>query len=362
MAEMAAPGFARLRRIFLCATAVLVAATLPAGTATVPAEVIVSGWAKQTKHPLAGRILRTGSGQLIDGIAASNEATIPNAIAAALGIRGPAFVLLGEVHDNAEHHWLRAGLIPPLGEPSAYGPLYHPGVVSEHIDDSKAGLLQGLGVGEERTTDKLFAALEWNKSGWPASKMFEPLFATIFEKRLPLIPGNVPGTEVRALAREGRNAVAPHRNARLGLGRELPDALMRALLAELKGSHCGLLPESALPGMALAQQVRDASMGYAMVQAVESHGRAILLAGNGHVRTDRGVPWHIRALKPDAVIVAVLLAEVEDGRNEAAAYLPRDPDGRPAVDAVIFTPRAAREDPCVKMRARMQVAPTTEKK
>ena len=362
MAEFAVPSFASLSRIVLCAAAVLLAATAPAGTTTVPAEVIVSRWAKQSKHPLAGKILRTASGQLIGAIAIANNATTPSAITAALGIRGPAFVLLGEVHDNAEHHRLRAGLIPPLTEPSAYGPLYHPGVVSEHIDDGKAGLLASLGVGEARTADKLFAALEWNKSGWPASKMFEPLFATIFEKRLPLIAGNISSTEARSLARGGPTTAAPERHAVLGLDRELPPPLMQALLAELKGSHCGLLPESALPGMALAQHARDASMAFAMVRAVEGHGRAILLAGNGHVRTDRGVPWHIRALKTNAVIVAVMLVEVEHGRVDAAAYVPRDPDGKPAVDAIIFTPRTVREDPCVKMRANMPPIPNTQKK
>ncbi len=360
MAEIAAPSFARLSRIVLCAAAVLLAATAPAGTTTVPAEVIVAGWAKQSKHLLAGKILRTANGQLIDGIATANSATTPAAITAALGIRGPAFVLLGEVHDNAEHHWLRAGLIPPLTEPSAYGPLYHPGVVTEHIDDSKTDLLASLGLGDARTTDKLFTALDWNKTGWPTSKMFEPLFSTIFEKRLPLIAGNIPTDEVRALARGGPTTAAPERHAQLGLGRELPPPLMRALLAELKDSHCGLLPESALPGMALAQHARDASMAFAMVHAVESHGRAILLAGNGHVRTDRAVPWHIRALKSNAVIVTVMLVEVEDGRNDATTYVPRDADGNPAIDAIVFTPRTAREDPCVKMRANVPSIPNTQ--
>jgi uncharacterized iron-regulated protein len=90
-----------------------------------------------------------------------------------------------------------------------------------------------------------------------------------------------------------------------------------------------------------------------LLKASEKHGSAILIAGNGHVRNDRGVPWYIRQRAPDRKVVSVMLVEVEDGRNYAEAYVPRDPDGKPAADYIIFTPRAEREDPCVKMRSGM---------
>ena len=72
-----------------------------------------------------------------------------------------------------------------------------------------------------------------------------------------------------------------------------------------------------------------------------------LIAGNGHVRSDRGVPWHIRRRQPEARVTSVLLLEVEEGKTDPAAYVPRDPEGRPAADTIIFTPRAKRDDPCV---------------
>jgi hypothetical protein len=49
--------------------------------------------------------------------------------------------------------------------------------------------------------------------------------------------------------------------------------------------------------------------------------------------------------------LSVVLVEVEPGKNEPSAYMPRDPKGSPAADLIIFTPRAEREDPCVAMRA-----------
>ena len=47
-----------------------------------------------------------------------------------------------------------------------------------------------------------------------------------------------------------------------------------------------------------------------------------------------------------------MLAEVEDGKNDPLDYVPRDPDGKPAIDAVILTPRAERPDPCEAMKRR----------
>jgi hypothetical protein len=49
-------------------------------------------------------------------------------------------------------------------------------------------------------------------------------------------------------------------------------------------------------------------------------------------------------------VTTVLLVEVEDGQTEPADYVPRSPDGRPAADYAIFTPRAERADPCESLR------------
>jgi hypothetical protein len=45
-----------------------------------------------------------------------------------------------------------------------------------------------------------------------------------------------------------------------------------------------------------------------------------------------------------------MFIEVEDGNGDGQSYVPLDPDGRPAADFLIFTPRAERGDPCEKMR------------
>jgi len=91
-------------------------------------------------------------------------------------------------------------------------------------------------------------------------------------------------------------------------------------------------------------------MADVLLDMVQRHGSAILIAGNGHVRADRGVPWHLRQRARETPVTTVLLMEVEDGQTEPADYVPRGPDGRPAADHVIFTPRAERADPCEALR------------
>jgi uncharacterized iron-regulated protein len=126
---------------------------------------------------------------------------------------------------------------------------------------------------------------------------------------------------------------------------------MRALLEELKLSHCGMLPESALAPMAEAQRFRDAHIADALLKALGEGAKGVLLAGNGHVRKDRGVPWYLSARAPGSRVATVMLVEVAADNEDAASYVPRDPSGAPAVDYIVFTPRAERGDPCAAMRA-----------
>jgi uncharacterized iron-regulated protein len=265
--------------------------------------------------------------------------------------RGPIFMypamvlLLGEVHDNPVHHKIRAWLIenrPPRGP--SWGAF-----VFEHIrTDQQSALDQfkALGDAGKGTADDLLRLLEWDKSGWPPAEIYRPLFDAVVAGRLPIYPGDPPRDRVRAVARGGLAALATEERSRLKLDSALPAPLAEAVGREIADSHCGALPPQAIGAMATAQRYRDAHLADALLAAAARHGSAVLIAGNGHVRSDRGVPWHIRQRAPEARVMTVVLAEVEDGETDPAAYLPRDPDGKPAVDLVIFTPRAERGDPC----------------
>ncbi len=189
----------------------------------------------------------------------------------------------------------------------------------------------------------------WETSGW---KKFDyaPVLEKIVELKLPIYPGDVPRDAIMKAAKEGTTAVRVSERKRLALDVPLGAKLDDASLTEIEGAHCGMVPKSAFGNMAFAQRYRDGHLADATLKAAEKHGSAILLAGNGHVRTDRGVPWYIRQRAPGRTVVSIMLVEVVDGKTDPEAYVPRDPDGKPAVDFIVFTPSVDRPDPCDAMR------------
>jgi uncharacterized iron-regulated protein len=268
-------------------------------------------------------------------------------------IVGAELLLLGEVHDNPAHHRLRSQLILALAAAKGGPQTTRTGLVFEHIrTDQHLALVAFRAADRQRPRGvrDLMDALSWAASGWPAAAMFEPLFAAALDLEWPIIPGNLPRNEIRNVARSGLGAVPSDDVARLGLDQPLPSPLQTALLDELEASHCGLMPRSAFAGMADAQRYRDAVMARALVDAADAHGRAILLAGNGHVRSDRGVPWHLARMAPERRRVVVSYVEVAAGRNDPATYMERGPDSGPTADYVVLTARADRADPCTEVR------------
>ena len=329
-----------------------------ASAATLPAELVLEAWTQKSNHPLVGQVWIASNARTVDGPAISRGIIVGSPIADAIGAKSNQLLLLGEIHDNPDHHLFRAGLIDAVTAPGAYGRTAHPAIVSEHIRADQAAALEAFSqrpaapAGE--LAQRLLEHLEWQRSGWPAAQMFKPLYTAIIEARLPIRPGDVSRERIRSLVRGGSASMPPDEATRLGFDRDWPAPLASALADEIQGSHCGMLPDAAIAGMSFAQRYRDAHLADAMVAAAERYGGAILLAGNGHIRTDRGVPWYLRHRVGNRQILAVMLAEVEDGRTDPAAYAPRDPNGKPAVDVIVFTPRAQRDDPCEKMREHMR--------
>src|SRR5690606_8492139 len=121
----------------------------------------------------------------------------------------------------------------------------------------------------------------------------------------PILPGHPSRAEVRDVARRGLQALPADTATRLGLDVPLPAPLQSALRDELEASHCGLMPRSAFTNMALAQRYRDANLAASLVSAAIASGSAILFAGNGHVRRDRGVPWDLARMAPERKTLAV---------------------------------------------------------
>ncbi len=90
--------------------------------------------------------------------------------------------------------------------------------------------------------------------------------------------------------------------------------------------------------MVEAQRLRDAGLARAVVAAMlETGGPVALITGNGHARTDWGVPRMLGRALPDATVISV-------GQFEAA------PSGPVPHDLWLVTEPAERPDPCLAFR------------
>ena len=101
--------------------------------------------------------------------------------------------------------------------------------------------------------------------------------------------------------------------------------------------------------MALAQHARDAQMAKSMTDAASPQG-VVLIAGAGHVRVDRGVPFYLAQGGRDARVISIALIEVETGETSPPSYARQFGAASLPFDFVWFTPRKSDEDPCARFK------------
>ncbi|MFQ5626081.1 MAG: ChaN family lipoprotein, partial [Methyloligellaceae bacterium] len=194
-------------------------------------------------------------------------------------------------------------------------------------------------------------ALGWAKRGWPDWPLYQPIAEAVFRAGLPLLPGDPSRAKIRSVSSHGLDTLEGLERKRLALDRPLPPKLGVALSQDIKQSHCDLLPQAALGPMTQVQRYRDAGLASALVKAGAGRG-AILIAGNGHVRSDRGVPWYLARQAAGVKISSVMLVEITERARTVGELAITGPDGEPAADYFWFTPRAECEDQCEKLRRR----------
>jgi uncharacterized iron-regulated protein len=307
----------------------LVAGTGPLGT---PWESPVG-----REHPLVGRIWDVRAARFVD------ERTLGE------GIRRGWFVLLGEKHDNADHHRLQARLVRAL---IAAG--RRPAVLFEMLDADQAPALARYLAAHPADASGLDAAVDWKRSGWPDWAFYRPIAEAALDAGLPILAANLSRVTTRSLARDGLAALDLREAARLGLDRPLAPATDAQMAAEIREAHCGSASEAMVSRMVLVQRARDAEMGERMAAAGRDGG-AVLIAGFGHVRRDRGVPADLERRVPGARIVSVAFLEVSAGEVEPGAYAAGFERDVLPYDYVRFTPRVDDLDPCEKFKEELRI-------
>jgi uncharacterized iron-regulated protein len=252
-------------------------------------------------------------------------------------LRGDAVVMLGEVHDNAEQHRRRLEVLR-----RAFAAGWRPAIAMEQFDRGHQAEIDR--ARREKPTDAQhvidLAALSHTRTGggWNWD-FYRPFVALALEYDVPLIAANLSKADTTRIVRGGYSAVFDDASiAKLGLDQPVAADWQAAQEREIDAGHCGALPPALWSQMARAQFARDA----VMAEALRGHagGGVVLLAGNGHVRRDIGVPrWLGTAWQARVFTVGYL----ESGADSTSASV---------FDVFVLTAPAPRPDPCAAFAAR----------
>lgn len=287
-------------------------------------------------HPLAGRIWEVSSSGFIDRGALVRR------------LAGADFVLLGERHDNPDHHRLQAAVLRDL---IAAG--RRPAVGFEMLGVDDAGAIAKHLAAAPNDAAGLGEAVNWNQRGWPDWSMYRPIAETALRAKLRIVATNLPLATAQKMSREGLDTLEPQSIRDLGLDRPPPEPVFSRMAADIRDAHCGYLSEQSVKPMVDVQRARDARMAASLIAAADPDG-ALLIAGAGHVRTDYGIPVYLRARAPEKRVMSIAFVEVDKQKIDAQSYALSYPGGRLPFDYVWFTPRVDDEDPCEKFKSQLE--------
>ena len=261
----------------------------------------------------------------------------PPTLAVPAGNFTPPLLLLGEVHDNAAQPAQR---LQRLQQALATGA--RPALLMEQFDRERQPQIDQLLAGAvhprspaqvQALIDQLEALAGGAQAGWDWA-LYRPLIQLALQRGLPLVAANVSRGDVRAVIEQGLAA--------RGFAAAVPADILAAQAAAIESSHCGQVDAASARRMAQAQVARDQFMARQLV--AHAAGGAVLLAGNGHVRKDLGVP---RWLPPELQARSRVIGFLEgDAALDAGAF-----------DEVVPSPPQPRDNPCATMRRAPPTAP-----
>ena len=253
-------------------------------------------------------------------------------------------LMIGEKHDNPDHHQLELQLLQAL---QSLGRLRS--LSLEMLDSSQTPLLDRLPQQSGLSLSALETFLQWDSAGWDW-EFYGPLLALAQATNVKLFAANISNDEMRQIYQQE----SPSEFAS-----PLDATELQQLYAEIDASHCQLLPESQFPAMVRVQQARDARMAESLRAAMRSGstpqgGVNVLVAGNFHTRRDLGVSRYLLAATPapsEAQISSLALLEVDLAELNPEAYLQQFSSIVP-YDYLWFTPALTDEDYCASLQER----------
>lgn len=304
----------------------LLACTQPGqatGDASGDSVALISAWESPLylDHPLVGTIWRVSDQRIVTAEEFTDS------------LSESSYLLLGEKHDNPDHHQLQLNVLRHL-----LGSNLVTSVSFEMMDSSFADRLASLELSGFDSLQQLKEALQWDEAGWDWD-FYGPLVAEALNAGVSVQTANLSGERIGQVYGE---PLEPQ------IAGVLDALALEQMNSEIDESHCNMLPPSQFPAMVRVQQARDHAMASSLAVNDPAGRLNILLAGNYHVRRDLGVPRYLRALDPEIEpdsIFSLALLEVDPDSTDPMDYLQAYSDLLP-FDYVWFTPAITDEDYC----------------
>ncbi|MCY4358472.1 MAG: ChaN family lipoprotein [Gammaproteobacteria bacterium] len=277
-----------------------------------------------TEHELVGKLWQSSTGEFVDPPAFWQQ------------LDGVRYLILGEKHDNPDHHILQLQLLNDLISQRKLSRL-----TLEMLDSSSNEALRNLDGLFIEDIAELRDYLGWDSEGWDW-EFYGPLVTTAFQSSLPLFAGNIDQATISTVySRPTPPQIASVFDA----------SVIKRLESDIRESHCDLLPESQIPSMVRIQQVRDHSMAEQLIVKDEDD-MGLLIAGNYHARHDLGVPNYLLVLDQGlqrSEIISLSFMEVRPGEYEPENYLDQFGE-QSAYNFIWFTPAVTTMDYCDSLR------------
>lgn len=247
-----------------------------------------------------------------------------------------SYLLLGEKHDNPDHHALQLRALDHVLQVGRVSTISF-----EMMSSEQQPLLQNLESQRESSLDAINEYLQWDNDGWDWS-YYGPILNSALQAGVAINAANISNEEMMQVY------AAP---TAAEIQDILAESAMEALEKDIDESHCGMLPESQFPAMVRVQQARDFAMASSLGFADEQQLK-VLIAGNYHIRRDLGVPNYLlnkqQGLEENQII-SLAFMEVAESSEDPQEYLQQFGSMK-AYDYIWFTPAVSNEDYCTSMR------------
>ncbi len=288
-----------------------------------------------TDHPLAGKIWDMNSRSYMDEAALLARINTANVL------------LLGETHDNPQHHENQQKLLKARIESGA-----RPALMMEQLNAENQPELDQALAGSNRD-DVLDSASGLIK--FADGKPYRTLLAIAIDNKLPIIAANISGKRLQPIIWYGYSAYDAGELKRLAVEEVWSESRQNYLVNHMGGAHCGEIRDELRLGLTRSQRLRDALMADSAVASIARD--VVAIVGRDHARRDIGLPLYFAARAPSARIFSIGFVEVSAEWTDPKDYEAKSATGDAPFDVIWFSPRAERPNPCANFGKPKNVQP-----